>query len=123
MLCSAASNPPATSAERYPEYPIARNAAINRTGVSMTKTHCAAIAVGPMNVAGQRPDFPQGLRDISFLDVHVEQIAEKPNVSRGERAKKTRRIGLPVEDIGLIAIQRFVKQYLTESRRLTAKFL
>ena len=59
--------------------------------------------------------------EILFLDVHVKQVAEQPDIGNTPALEKCRRIGLPVEEVGLVAIERLVEERLPVAGRADAE--
>ena len=79
----------------------------------MPQTNCASIRVGPVNVANPAADCHQSLRHVSLLDVHVKKIAQQPDMIQAANVTKSSGGGLLVEEIRLVAVERFVQNYLT----------
>ena len=79
----------------------------------MPQTNCASIRVGPVNVANPAADCHQSLRHVCLLDVHVKKIAQQPDMIQAANVTKSSSGGLLVEEIRLVAVERFVQNYLT----------
>ncbi len=70
-----------------------------------------------MHVPHERPRLAQGRGRVSFLDVHVKQVGEDPDVSGAQGPKPTRRITEAIEQIRLITVERLVEQWHAVHRR------
>lgn len=57
-------------------------------------------------------NLPQRGGEVDLLDVHVEQVAQQPDVPQPMLLKKCCRVGLPCEEVGLVAVERFVEKHL-----------
>ena len=65
-----------------------------------------------MDVADHVADGGEGGRNVFLLDIHVKQIAEKLCVGDALLAEECRRVGLAVEEVRLVAVERLVEQHL-----------
>ena len=81
----------------------------------MPQTNCASIRVGPVNVPNPAADCHKSLRHVSLLDVHVKKIAQQPDMIQPANVTKSSGGGLLVEQIRLVAVERFVQNHLTVS--------
>ena len=51
-------------------------------------------------------------REVHLFDIHMEQITQQPYVSDSVLCEEAGGIGLPVEEIGLVAVERFIEKHL-----------
>ena len=93
----------------------------NRPRIGMAQPHSLPVGIGPVNVADVRGHRSDGCCAIGFLNVHVKQIAEQANIMQAALLEKIGGIGLAVEEIRLVAVERFVEQRLAVATGFVAQ--